>query len=52
MLKAELHIKEDVASLFCKARTVSYALRAAIIDELQMLQDEGIYYKPTICIFV
>lgn len=43
-MKAELHLDKDDTAIFCKTRTVTYtyALRAAVNEELQTLQDEGI----------
>ena len=44
-VKAELHLEKDATPIFCKARTVTYALRNAVNEELQRLVNEGIL-KP------
>ena len=43
--KAELHIEKVATAIFCKARTVTYALQNAVNEELQRLVNEGIL-KP------
>lgn len=44
-MKAELHLEQDATFIFCKFRTVTYALRTSINEELLGLQNEGII-KP------
>lgn len=40
-LKAKLYFEKDATSIFCKSRTVIYALRAVVNEELQSLQNAG-----------
>ena len=40
--EAKIHINPDVVPRFCKARTVSYALRARVEDELERLVELGV----------
>lgn len=41
-MKVELHLEKDTNTRFCKARSVNYALCAAVNEELQRLQDADI----------
>ena len=43
--EAALHLKEYVVSKFCKARTVPFALKEAIEQELNHLEQNGIIEK-------
>ena len=40
--KATLHLRKDVKPVFCKARSVPFALRPAVERELERMQSEGI----------
>lgn len=40
--KATLHLKKNVRPVFCKARSVPFALRPAVERELERMQSEGI----------
>ena len=41
-MKAKFHIHLDATSKFCKARPVSYALKAKVETELSHLEKNGI----------
>ena len=43
--EAALHLKENVVPKFCKARTVPFALKEAIEQELNRLEQNGIIEK-------
>ena len=57
-VKASLHVKYNARPIFHKARPVPFALRQAVDDELQRMQDEGIIYPvdfsewatPLVCV--
>ena len=56
--KATLHLRKDVKPVFCKARSVPFALRPAIERELERMQSEGIimpvefseWATPLVCV--
>ena len=57
-LKATLHLKNNVKPVFCKARSVPFALRPAVERELERMQSEGIimpvefseWATPLVCV--
>ena len=41
-ITGKLYLKEDVKPVFCKARSLPYAMEAKVEQELQRLQNDGI----------
>ena len=56
--KATLHLRKNVKPVFCKARSVPFALRPAVERELERMQSEGIimpvefseWATPLVCV--
>ena len=46
-LKTSIQAREDAQPIFLKARPVPYALKEKVEQELQRLEEEGIFYKVT-----
>ena len=41
-ITGKLYLKEDAKPVFCKARSLPYAIKAKVEQELQRLQNDGI----------
>lgn len=56
--KATLHLRKNIKPVFCKARSVPFALRSAVERELERMQSEGIimpvefseWATPLVCV--
>ena len=42
-VKAKLHVKPEVSPIFCKARTVPFAIKDTVENEIDRLEKEGIF---------